>query len=112
MEVAIDHVNYSCTPLIKTISPHIANVQMHLNVFEERNQRDIELPSRGLMNYNLCLNAETEQAHTECDSLYTVICVPNQMIKKKKRDTKTVVLLSSLRILIQQLLSPWQLEQY
>ena len=88
MEVAIDHVNYSCTPLIKTISPHIANVQMHLNVFEERNQRDIELPSRGLMNYNLCLNAETEQAHTECDSSYTVICVPNQMIKKKKKGYK------------------------
>ena len=100
MEVAIDHVNYSCNPLMKTISPHVANVQMHLNVFEAQNQRDIELLSRGLIKYNLCLNAETEQAHTECNSSYTVICVPNQMIKKRG-DTKTVVLLSLLWILIQ-----------
>ena len=72
MEVAIDQINYNCTPLIKIISPLIANVQMHLNVFEEQNQQDIELPTMGLINFNLCLNAETEQAHTECDSSYTV----------------------------------------
>ena len=30
------------------------------------------------MNYNLCLNAETGQPHTECDSSYTIICVQNQ----------------------------------
>ena len=85
MEKAINHVNCTCTPLIKTISPHVANVQMHLNLFEERNQKDLDLPIMRLINYNLCLNAEPVQAHTECDSSYTVICVPNQITKKKKR---------------------------
>ena len=65
IEAAIDQINYNCTPLIKTISPLVNNVEMHLNVFEERNQQDIDLPTKGLVNYNLCLNAETEQAHTE-----------------------------------------------
>ena len=40
------------------------------------------------MNYNLCLNTETEQAHTECDSSYTVICVPNQIQNKTKSGYK------------------------
>ena len=53
---------------------------MHLNVFEERNKGNDVLRTRGFMNHNLCLNAETEQPHTECDSSYTIICVPNQKL--------------------------------
>ena len=53
---------------------------MHLNVFEERNKGDDVLPMKGFMNYNLCLNVETEQPHTECNSSYTIICVPNQKL--------------------------------
>ena len=33
------------------------------------------------MNYNLCLNAQTEQRHTECDALYNIISVPSQLGK-------------------------------
>jgi len=84
MEMAIDDVINCCSPLLKILSPNIANVQMHLNVFEERDQNDIDLASKGLLNYNLCLNAETKQPHTEYDSSYTVISVPNQILNKTK----------------------------
>jgi len=79
MEAAIDQLNQRFSPLRKTLSPNVAKVQMHMNVFEDRNKKDIKLASNGFLNYNLCLNAKTEDPHTECDSSYTVITVPNQM---------------------------------
>ena len=84
MEMATDLINNHCSPLKKTLSPNVANLQMHLNMFENRNKKDNQLATRGLVNYNLCLNVETEQAHTECDASYTVICVPNQILNKKR----------------------------
>ena len=88
MEMAIDHVNRKFTPMMKTLSPNIASVQMHLDVFDERNRNDTKLATNGILNYNLCLNAETEQAHTECDSSYTIICVPNQIERKARSGYK------------------------
>ena len=80
MEDAINNINNSCGTFATTLSPNVANIQMHLNVFENRDKDDIKLVSKGFMNYNLCLNAETEQPHTECDCSYTIIAVPNQML--------------------------------
>ena len=77
---AINQINRSCSFLNRTLSPNVANIQMYLNVFEERNKNDDILLTNGFMNYNLCLNAETELPHTECDSSYTLICVPNQKL--------------------------------
>ena len=88
MEIAIDRINHCCTPLVKTLSPNVSNLQMHLNMFEDKNQEDIKLHFGGLVNYNLCMNAETQHAHTECDSSYTVICVPNQTLSKAKNGFK------------------------
>ena len=61
---------------------------MHLNVFKDRNQEDIKLASNDLMNYNICLNTETEQQHTKCNLSYTTICVPNQILNKGKYKNK------------------------
>ena len=36
----------------------------------------------GFITYNLCLNAQTAEKHTECDASYTVITVPNQVTTK------------------------------
>ena len=89
MEIAIDRINHCCTPLLKTLSPNVSNLQMHLSMFGDKNQQDIKLHSRGLVNYNICMNAETQQAHTEYDSSYTVISVPNQILSKTKNGFKT-----------------------
>ena len=40
------------------------------------------------MTFYLCMNAETQQAHTECDSSYTVISVTNQILNEKKNGFK------------------------
>ena len=80
VESAINQIKDSCSFLNRTLSPSVANIQMYLNVFQDRNKDDDLLPTKGFMNYNLCLNAETEQPHTECDSSYTIICVPNQKL--------------------------------
>ena len=84
MEMAVEHINQHFTLLLKILSPNAAKSQLHLDVFDERNKKDRKLSDNGLMNYNLCLNAETEQAHTECDSSYTVICVPNHIQSKTR----------------------------
>ena len=39
MEMAIEHFNKNFTPLIKTLSPNVANIQLHLDVFDERNKK-------------------------------------------------------------------------
>ena len=88
LDTAVCHINDSCGSLSATLSPNVANIQMHLNVFEDRNKEDISLASNGLMNYNICLNTETEQQHTECDSSYTIICVPNQILNNGKYKNK------------------------
>ena len=40
MEMAIEHIKKHCTPLIKSLSPNDANIQLHLDVFDERNKHD------------------------------------------------------------------------
>ena len=67
-------------PLKKSSSPNVANVQIHMDVFDERNSDDKKLPSTGFISYNLCLNAPTKETHTECDASYTIIGVPNQTL--------------------------------
>ena len=88
LDTAVGHINNSCRSLRATLSPNVANIQMHLNVFEDRNQKDIKLVCNGLMNNILCLNVETEQPHTECNSSYTIICVHNQILNESKYTNK------------------------
>ena len=54
----------------------------------EKKKNDRKLSENGLLSYNLCPNTEMEQAHTECDSSYTVICVPNQIQSKTRNGYK------------------------
>ena len=86
--MAVEHINKHFTPLFKTLSPNVANIQLHLDVFDDRNKNDKKLSENGQLNYNLCLNTEMEQAHTECDFSYTVIFVPNQIQSKTRNGYK------------------------
>ena len=47
-----------------------------------RKKKDRKIADYGFVNYNLCLNAQTKEKHTECDASYTIISVPIQMEKK------------------------------
>ena len=90
MESAIEHIKEVCGPLSTTLSPNVANVQMHLQLFEDRGKKDKKLATKGIVNYNLCINAETQQPHTECDSSFTIICVPNQLMNKETNNPKNI----------------------
>ena len=53
-------------------------VQNVLDIFPEKKREDRHMENNGFINSHLCINAQTEIAHTEHDSSYTVIAVPQQ----------------------------------
>lgn len=81
-EETINRLNTVFCPLKNSISPLVNKLHVHLDVFPEKEMRERLLANYGFVSYNLCLNAETEQKHTECDASYTVISVPSQLHKK------------------------------
>ena len=75
----------------RTISPLIDKLQVHLDIFPDKEKKEHVLVEQGFVNYNLCLNAQREHKHTECDASYTVISVPSQLGKviSKQKQIKT-----------------------
>ena len=96
MEKNIDNMHTPFTPLKRSISPLIDKLQVYLDFFPDKGKKECKLVDQGFVNYNLCLNAQTEQKHTECDASYTVIAVPSQLGKviskgkKIKADSKSI----------------------
>merc|ERR1711915_236127 len=92
MESRISIFNKIFPPLRRSISPWINKLYVHLDVFPEKESKDKKLADSGFITYNLCLNAQTAEKHTECDASYTIIAVPNQINKaiyeRKKNDAK------------------------
>ena len=82
METSIEKMNIHFAPLRKTISPMISKLQVHVDAFVEKEKEDRKIAEYGFVNYNLCLNAQTTEKHTECDASYTIISVPLQLNKK------------------------------
>ena len=73
---SIKYLNSSVGILKKNRSPNIAHVQQHFDLFDNHKKIQSSLQKSGYLNTHLCLNAETDRKHTECDSSYTVISVP------------------------------------
>ena len=64
--------------LQQNISPQISKLQIHFDLFESDKQDEIYLQKNGILNAHLCLNTQTRVKHTESDSSYTIISVPQQ----------------------------------
>ena len=45
-------------------------------MFDKKDETEIGLQKKGILNAHLCLNAQTRLKHTEHNSSYTTICVP------------------------------------
>ena len=88
IEKTIDNMHTPFTPLKRSISPLIDKLQVHLDLFPEKRKKECMLVDQGFVNYNLCLNAQTEKKHTECDASYTVIAVPSQLGKVHSKEKK------------------------
>ena len=91
MESRIVLFNKILPPLRYSISPWINKLHVHVDVFPERETKDRKFADSGFITYNLCLNAQTEVKHTECDASYTIIAVPNQIMKEKWEKKKILL---------------------
>ena len=60
------------------LSPKVSVLQVLLDIHPEKKNEERHLENNGFINSHLCINAQTEIAHTEHDSLYTIITVPQQ----------------------------------
>ena len=66
-------------------SPEIGTLQNCLHLYHESDHIKHQLLEYGYLNCHICFNAETEIEHTECDSSYTIITLPNQPVKSSKQ---------------------------
>ena len=68
-----------CHNIFEEISPKINKLQYHFNLqFNEEEDFLKRFTQSGMLNAHICINAMTEDCHTEKDSSYTLISVPNQ----------------------------------
>ena len=49
-----------------------------MDIYPNKSYKERDLDKNGFINAHLCINAATENEHTEHDSSYTVKVVPNQ----------------------------------
>ena len=55
MESTIDASNVLFSPIKKIISPLVDKLQVHLDVFPEKDKDHCKLADSGFISYNLCL---------------------------------------------------------
>ena len=68
-----------CHNIFEQCSSKISKLQHHFDLHYDMSDEYIKkLVSSGVLNAHLCINAMTEDSHTEPDSSYTIISVPNQ----------------------------------
>ena len=89
MDKSLELVNCRFSPLRNNLSPKVSVMQWMLDIFPEKSYEERPVENNGFINSHLCINAETELPHTEHDSSYTLITVPQQnKINKSKRNNK------------------------
>ena len=57
------------------------DVDMDVEVVTVRSKDDMNLSNYGFIHPNLCMNDQIREEHTECDTLYRIIFVQNQLSK-------------------------------
>ena len=53
-------------------------MQNIMDIYPEKSSKNRSLENNGFINFHLCINAATKMEHTEHDSSYTIIVIPNQ----------------------------------
>jgi len=78
LESSIKIINDGFLCLRNKFSPKVSVIQRHMEINMEKEEKDKYVENNGFINSHLCVNAQTNLEHTEPDSSYTIICVPNQ----------------------------------
>ena len=78
LELGVTLINNRFLPLRGKFSPKVSVMQNIMEIFPEKSSKNRSLENNGFINSHLCINAATEMEHTEHDSSYTIIVIPNQ----------------------------------
>ena len=78
MELTLEKITCKLIPLKKVISPLVKNAIRNIPMHVEEIQNNNKLIKSGIMNSHLRVNAQIMIPHTESDTSYTIISVPNQ----------------------------------
>ena len=57
--------------------PKVAAIQSNVDFNPGNTDLENEVEMKGYLNFHLCINTQTNMAHTELDASYTAIVVPN-----------------------------------
>ena len=68
-------------------SPKVSAVQRNLNIHSHTNKVIKEVENKGFLSFHLCLNAQTQEQHTELDASYTIIALPKKIVPSNKNET-------------------------
>ena len=89
LEVSLKLVNERFLPLREKLSPKVSVMQWMLDIFPEKSYEERPVEHNGFINSHLCINAQTQLPHTEHDSSYTLITVPQQnKVERVKGNSK------------------------
>ena len=89
LDSSLKLVNNRFLPLREKLSPKVSVMQWKLDIFPEKSYEERPVEHNGYINSHLCINAQTQLPHTEHDSSYTLITVPQQnKVKKVKGNNK------------------------
>ena len=80
MEWSIQRIRAKLSTFKKVISPLMSDLVRSIPLHEEEVKNNNILIKSGIMNMNLCINAQTIVPHTERDTSYTIISVPSQKL--------------------------------
>ena len=68
-------------------SPKVAAVQSNMNIHTTKSQNEKYVENQGFLSCHLCLNAQTQEQHTEPDASYTIIAVPPKISSANENET-------------------------
>ena len=83
MEWSIQRIRAKLNTFKNVISPLMSDLVRSIPLHEDELQNNNIVIKSGMMNMNLCINAQTNVPHTERDSSYTIVSVPSQSLSGK-----------------------------
>ena len=98
LDLSVTLLNNRFIPLWQKFPPKVLVIQILLDIYPEKKYEEWHLENNGFINSHLYINTQTEIAHTEHDSSYTIITVPPQ--KKTSLETNGKYCLARFELVI------------
>ena len=87
MSLSMDLIHTRFVPLRNKYSPKVTAISSNMNMVVAPSKEEQNLEKKGFLSCHLCLNAQTQELHTENDTSYTIIAVPNKICSTRSNET-------------------------